>query len=302
MKQFFIVALPAVFFVWLGILFCGPVGASPSTEPTSMVNPLSMKLWPGDPPNFIPGAKPERDDGTGRIWNVSVPGILVYLPAGKTMDERRTAIIVCPGGGYTHLTHLVGADGAALAFVPKDIVVISLKYRLSPPSPDAVVERDALADVQRAIQLVRVHATEWGIDRHRIGVLGWSAGANVALNSAVHFGAGDLPAVDPVAGQSTRPDFVVLLSPWPHKRDASAYPVPPNAPPAFVGSAIDDKTAPTSFAQAIADAFEKAGAKVNLSLVQTGGHGAFSINAPGEGGKWVERFLPWLKQIGKYVD
>ena len=241
--------------LWLACFCCSPIGAASSTQPALAIDPLIMKLWPGEPPNLVAHAQAERDDGTGRIWNVSVPGMFVYLPAGSPSNKHRTAIIVCPGGGYTHLTRLVGADGAVAAFLPSDIVVISLKYRLSPPVADADIERDALADLQRAIQIVRVHASEWGVDQRRVGVLGWSAGANVALNAAVHFNAADSAVSDPTAKQSTRPDFVVLLSPWPHKREASAYPVPPDAPPAFICSALDDKTAPTSFAKAIADAF-----------------------------------------------
>jgi acetyl esterase/lipase len=258
-----------------------------------------MKLWPGsEPPNLVRHAQPERDDSTGRIWNVSVPGMLVYLPPGRNWWGHRTAIIACPAGGYTHLTRLLGADGAVAAFLPKDIVVISLKYRLSPPSAD--VEADALSDVQRAIQLVRQQAGEWGVDPGRVGVLGWSAGANVGLNAAVHFNAGQSAATDPVARQSTRPDFVVLLSPWPHKHDASEYPIPTDAPPAFIGSALDDKTAPSAFAKSIAEAYQKSGARADLWLVETGGHGAFTINAPGEGGKWIDRFIPWLQRRGAY--
>ena len=209
---------------------------------------------------------------------------------------RRIAIIACPGGGYTHLTRLAGADGAVKTFLPRDVVIVALKYRTTPPSEH--VDADALADGQRAVRLVRAHAQEWGIDPEKIGMLGWSAGANLALNVATHFDSGIAGSSDNIDRQSCRPDFVVLLSPWPNKHPIGDFPVGEHAPPAFIGSAKDDKTAPSSFAQGIADAYKKAGAKAHLDIVESGGHGAFTINAPGEGGKWVGRFWPWLAEIG----
>ena len=278
------------------------LAAVPATAPVAPPPPpsVTMNLWPGDPPNLVEGAKPERDDPTGRIWNVSVPSMLVYLPARDQQFGHRTAIIACPGGGYSHLTRLVGADGAVNTFLPHGIVVIALKYRLSPPS--AHVEADALADAKRAVRLVRAHAAEWGIDPHRVGLLGWSAGANLGLNLATRFDNGDPKSADPVERESSRPDFVALLSPWPHKHKAADYPVPKGAPPAFIGSALDDHTAPVNFARAVAANFEKAGATVHLSVVDHGGHGAYTIGAADDGGTWPARFLPWLEKLGLFEE
>lgn len=251
-----------------------------------------LPLWPGSPTGVVEGATPGADDGTGRWWKIGVPGVLVYLPEGPAPAGGRPALIACPGGGYTHLTRLVGADGAVEALLPKGFVVVSLKYRTAPPSAD--VETDALADGERAVRLVRGHAAEWGVDPRRVGMVGWSAGANLVLNVACHFDAGLPVSADPVERESSRPDFVLMLSPWPAKRTIAAYPISRDAPPAFVGSAEDDKTAPADFARDIAAAYERAGAPCRIWVVASGGHGAFTINAPGEGGAWIERFLPWL--------
>ena len=224
--------------------------------------------------------------------NVGIPGVLVYLPSTPAPATGRMALIACPGGGYKHLTRLVGADYAVDAFAPRNVAVISLKYRTRPPSLN--VEADALADGERAVRLVRHHAREWGIDPQKIGVVGWSAGANLALNLACHFDAGLPVHTDPVERLSSRPDFVVLLSPWPSGRTLADYPVPAGAPPAFIASAEDDKTAPTDFARGIAQNYASASAPHHLWVVPTGGHGAFTINAPGEGGQWIARLLPWL--------
>lgn len=256
---------------------------------------VEFNLWANNPPGMVAGATPGADDGTGRYRNVGIPGLLVYLPATPPPANGRLALIVCPGGGYTHLTRLVGGDGSVDAFAPKGVAVIVLKYRTQPPS--ASVDADALADGRRAVEFVRNHAKEWGIDPHRIGMLGWSAGANLALNLASHFDGGDAAAADPVERESSRPDFVVLLSPWPSRHTVADYPIAKDAPPAFIASAKDDKTAPVTFAEAVGASYTKAGAKASLWIVDTGGHGAFTIGAPGDGGKWIARFWAWLPGI-----
>ncbi|MEY4488991.1 MAG: hypothetical protein RIQ79_1499 [Verrucomicrobiota bacterium] len=258
--------------------------------------PRNLPLWPAEPPGMAAGATAGADDGTGRYWNVGIPSLLLYLPEAPAAEGGRMALIACCGGGYTHLTRLEGADGAVAAFLPRNVAIISLKYRTAPPSPDIAV--DALADGKRAIRLLRHHAREWGIDPTRIGLVGWSAGANLALNVASHFDAGATDAADPVERQSSRPDFVVLLSPWPAKHNAADYPIRPDAPPAFIASAEDDKTAPVEFARAIGQAYQDARAPHQLWVLPSGGHGAFTIDAPGEGGKWIDRVLPWLAELG----
>lgn len=273
--------------VFLGTALCS---ANPFPEARE------VPLWPANPPGAVAGATPGADDGTGRYRNVGIPGILLYQPDTPAPASGRPAVIACPGGGYTHLTRLVGADGAVAALLPEGMVVVSLKYRTTPPSTD--VEVDALADGKRAVRLVRQHALEWGIDPHRIGMVGWSAGANLVLNVACHADAGLSISTDPVERQSSRPDFVIMLSPWPAKRSSADYPISTSAPPAFIASAEDDKTAPAGFARAIGDAYRDAGVPVHLWVVPTGGHGAFTINAPGEGGAWIARFLPWLASLG----
>ena len=257
--------------------------------------PIEISLWKDAPPDTVSGAGPGADDGTGRFRNVGIPSMYVYLP--KLPGQRRTAIIACPGGSYTHLTRLLGADGAVNIFAPKNIVVISLKYRLQPPLAASDVEAAAVADGQQAVRLVRAHAKEWGIDPAKIGVLGWSAGANLALNLAVRFDQGALGGPDPIERFSSRPDFVVLMSPWPHGKTLADYPVPKNAPPAFIGTAKDDTTAPPAFAEGIADAYHKLGLQAQLMVVDTGGHGAYTFGGPGPGGQWVTKLWPWLESI-----
>ncbi len=267
------------------------------------IKPLCFNLWDGAAPGQVIGAKPEVDNNT-RIYGVSIPGAIVYLPPKeKLAASGGTCVIACMGGSYDHLTRLAGADNTVEIFAPRGIAVVSLKYRLKPASTD--VEKDAVADGKRVIRLVRAHAKEWGIDPNKVGLLGWSAGGNLILSLSTHLekdGAGDSEAKDPVERESCRPDFVTLLSPWPNSKKIDAYPASKDGkgmPPAFIGCAQDDTTAPFVFAQAIQADWEKAGDQVEFMGVPTGGHGAFEL-LTGTAKNWPEQWFPWMDKIGMW--
>jgi len=269
--------------------------------PGGSVKPICLNLWDGPAPGQVAGAPPETNDGE-RVRSVSIPGVLVYLPAKeKLAASGGTCVIECMGGSYDHLTRLVGADNTVPILLPKGVAVVSLKYRLKPVSKD--VEADAVADGKRAIRFVRAHAKEWGIDPAKVGLLGWSAGGNLILSLSTHLdkdGAGDPAATDVVERASCRPDFVTLLSPWPNGKQIAAYPPTKEGqgmPPAFIGSAQDDRTAPFAFAQAIKTGWEAVGGKVEFVAVPTGGHGAFEP-LTGTAKDWADKWLPWLEKNG----
>jgi acetyl esterase/lipase len=272
------------------------------------IRPLCFNLWDGPAPGQEMDAAPEIDDGTGRIRNVTIPGVLVYLPPKEKLTASGgTCVIACMGGAYDHLTRLVGADNTVSVMVHRGIAVVSLKYRLKPASKDP--EADAVADGQRAIRFVRAHAAEWSINPQHVGMIGWSAGANLILSLATHMekdGVGDPQAKDPVERESCRPDFVTLLSPWPNGRQIEAYP-PIKAeagkndgmPPAFIGSAQDDRTAPFAFAKTIQSGWEGVGGKVEFYEIATGGHGAFEL-LTGTAKDWMNRWLSWMEKNGMW--
>jgi endo-1,4-beta-xylanase len=294
-----------------------PAATSPSKIPAGWaagldkevdtIKPILINLWdtPGGlPPGATPSATPERDDGTGRIQNVSIPGLIVYLPpADKRPATGCTAIVECMGGAFNHLTRLVGADDTVPILVPKGIAVISLKYRLTPATKN--VAEDSLADGQRALRLVRAHAKEWGIDPTKVGMLGWSAGSTLILNQSIHHDLGKKDAEDPVERESSLPNFVAMLSPWPNSKPITAYPVPPKpdtVPIAFIASAQDDKTAPFTFAKSIEQNWKDANTHVEFLETPTGGHASFEISSKDEGSKWPEKFLPWLEKEAMWKD
>ena len=137
---------------------------------------------------------------------VDIPTLTPFLP----LKEKATgaAIIVCPGGGYSHLADHEGGP-VAQWLNSIGITAFVLKYRLGPryhhPAP--------LQDAARAIRLVRARAAEWKINPERIGILGFSAGGHVASTLATHFDSGKPDANDPIERASSRPSLAILIYP-----------------------------------------------------------------------------------------
>jgi acetyl esterase/lipase len=261
-------------------------------EPPSPLKPdLTLRLWPGDAPGLVQPAAPETTDETLRVKNVSVPELRVYLP--KDAKESRPAILICPGGGFGHLSMGVHIQNNVDLFNKEGVVVIGLKYRTKYGKNDPA--KDSLADCIQAMRLIRSHAAEWGIDPKRVGIQGYSAGGTVCINLLGNHDAGDPSSTDPVAKQSSRPDFMALMCPWPNHKTAADFPIKPNSPPVFIASAKDDNTAPTAFAMEIAKAIKQQTGKVTMFVVPTGGHGAFQLGvAKGPGITWPQYFLPLI--------
>lgn len=258
-------------------------------EPTAII-----PLWPQGVPNLVAGGKAETFLNE-RYGNVSVPQLHVYLPPPDKASG--TALIVCAGGGYGHLAMCLHVENVVQLLNDRGIAVIGLKYRTRYSDRNDVVA-DALADGQRAVRIVRSRAAEWGVSGDRIGVQGYSAGGNLCLNLAGRFDAGDPQAADPVQRFSCRPDFCVLMCPWPNKQPLDAFPLREDSPPTFLASARDDKTAPFSFAQGIDDKLKGLGVKTQLFAVDSGGHSAFHYGmVDGLGGQWPEALLGWLDEI-----
>ncbi|HLZ89594.1 MAG TPA: alpha/beta hydrolase, partial [Puia sp.] len=173
-----------------------------------------MPLYGTDPiPNSRPVANAETIDSSGHpvrysYSKVSHPALTVWLPpAGK---RTGTAVIVCPGGGYVHLAMTHEGTEVAAWLNSLGITAFVLKYRL--PSDETMVDKTIgpLQDAQRAIQLVRQRAAEWGVDPGKIGILGFSAGGHLASTAGTHFAK---PVIANPGGVSLRPDFMVLLYP-----------------------------------------------------------------------------------------
>ncbi len=183
--------------------------------------------------------KVDRGSGKCNVTNVHHPSITPYLPSADVATG--TALIIAPGGGHRMLC--LGHEGDSLAewFAEQGIAAFVLRYRLAREQDSTyTVDDHAMADTRRAIRTVRANAIEWKIDPQRIGILGFSAGGELAALSAMEFDSGNSDAADPIDRESCRPDFQVLIYPGGSDR----FTVKPGMPPAFI--ALGAKTARTS--------------------------------------------------------
>lgn len=275
-----------------------PVGSLPGERA-----PSPLPLWPdGAVPQAVAPASGGTVDRAGRITAVSVPALGVYLPP----EEKRTglALIVCPGGGYRSLDWITHVTHAAAALNPKGIAVIGLRYRTCPPIglPRENVQSVTLLDAQRAVRLVRSRAAGWGIDPHRIGVVGYSAGANLTMNLACHFDPGSPSATDLVERVSCRPDFVAGIATWHWREKESPFTFRQDAPPTFLVHATNDGItggAPIELPKAIQRQLEALGVPVQLKLFEEGAHGVGNlipqrVKSGFPGASWPDLLVAWL--------
>ena len=148
------------------------------------------------------------------IVNIHNPSIELHrVPAGLNTGA---VVIVVAGGGHNTLN--VGSEGSDFVpfFYNYGINTVILRNRLRRDGYD--VQKDAVVDLLQAIKVVRAYADDWGIDPHRIGAMGFSAGAELVSHAAVHyrgFGRGPDRGADPLAAISARPDFAGLIYPGP---------------------------------------------------------------------------------------
>jgi beta-galactosidase len=271
--------------VFLALVLCAVAVGSPSQ---------TVLLWPNGVPGSDGNQAPEtlRINSLGEkiVSNVHNPSISAFLPVGDTIPHP--AVIVLPGGGHTELWMDHEGYNVAGYLAGHGVAAFVLKYRLArAPGSHYSLERDSLADVQRAIRLVRSRSTEWHLDPDRVGVMGFSAGGELAALAATRYGEAGAGAADPVGRQSSRPDFQVLVYPaMPQEMRISAQ-----TPPAFLLAGADDRPAISQGLASLYVELRKAGVPAELHIYAGAGHG-FGLRASNTGAvaEWPRRFLDWL--------
>ncbi len=262
---------------------------------TLAAEPTALPLWPnGAPGSEARKNEPEKDDGKGNITNIHNPSITPYLP--EASKSTGVAVIICPGGGHQKLC--TGHEGYALAewFQQRGIAAFVLKYRLSREEGSTyTLEGDAMNDTRRAIRTIRSRAAEWNIKPDRIGILGFSAGGEVAAYSAMKSDAGDASSADPVEKASSRPDFQALIYPG----KSATMTAEKGMPPVFIACGYGDRP---DIAEGMASLYLKykaAGVKAELHIYSEAGHGfGYRPGKTGAAAKWPERFTEWLTDSG----
>ena len=253
-----------------------------------------VPIWPGKPPGRHGGGLAETvtsEDAypvAGRPWlyigHVSEPTITVYHPGSPNVGA---AVLVFPGGGYQGLA--IDLEGTEVCdwLITRGVTCAVLKYRV--PAPVGVTpywraypaSSMALQDAQRALRLMRHQAKDWGVDPHKIGVLGFSAGGHLVTLTSVHFNEHIYPRQDAADDESARPDFAVALYPghlalWPPtlrlNPDIATH-ISAGMPPTFLVMNEDDNVDNVDDALSYYIGLRRAGASVEMHLYAQGKHG-----------------------------
>jgi acetyl esterase/lipase len=273
------------------------IAAAARAQTTHPVPLATVDVWPAGKMPGDAASKPEHEmpamhDGYHRITDISRPTLTVF-PAPKT-DAPAPAMIVCPGGGYTYVVFDKEGTEIAAWLNANGITAAVLKYRV-PHNRDG-----ALQDVQRALSLARAHAAEWNIDPKRLGVIGFSAGGNLAAKASTRFDERTYPPIDAVDQQSCRPDFAVLVYPA-YLDDKNGHiardlNLKANIPPTLIVHSEDDKTyVPGS--KLYHAALDEAKVPNEFLLYPTGGHG-YALHCTKDARAWPEAALAWLHKVG----
>ena len=251
-----------------------------------------IKLWPKDATSQgtqgMGMPKPDRGDGHIRLTNITTPSLRYFPAPGK--KKPVPAVILCPGGGYSHLV-TTKMTPIAEWLNGHGISAFILIYR----APKK--RKDAFQDIQRAVRIVRSRASEWNVDPRRIGVMGSSAGGHLAARVSTGFDIQTYQTVDKHDGVSCKPDFTVLLYPaYMNKGEvlSKEFTVSNEISPTLIVSAKDDKGFfPGS--QIYAKALKEAGASIRVHFFEKGGHG-FSLR-PKEHplSTWPDLCLQWFR-------
>ena len=245
-----------------------------------------------------PGFESRRDEPEQhQDWwykNIHNPSLTVFLPPrGKA---NGTAVIVAAGGGHRELVFDPEGVEPAQYLAALGITAFALKYRLFREPGSKYTLQHTTEDISRAMRTVRARAAEWQLDPQRIGVMGWSAGGEVAALVAYAPGAGDPGAKDPIGRASARPDFQILIYPGPLGIPAQ---VPRDAPPLFLlGAADDEWVADVLFD--LTRKYHAAGAPIETHIYAQGKH-AFNMGQRSEFvsiRNWPARLSEWLQDRG----
>jgi acetyl esterase/lipase len=282
-----------IFLLLAAGLFLPPITAHAAGPPAEIL------LWP----NGAPGSEGKTNAESVRIYqptgdhvvtSVNKPSITPYLPSRRRATGA--GVIVIPGGGHIELWMDHEGHNVARWLSDHGIAAFVLKYRLAKATNSTyTVDRDELADIQRAIRLVRSRAADWGVDPNRLGVMGFSAGGEVAFLSAMHFDDGAPGSADAVDRQGCKPDFQALIYPGNSKR----IEVTSNSPPAFLLCGSQDRPDISEGLTAVYLKFKQAKVPVELHIYSGVGHG-FGMRATNSGpiSKWPDRFYDWLAASG----
>ena len=263
---------------------------------TAQENKQVVYLYPNGAPGFeIRKNEPEQ----AKDWwvkNIHNPSLTVYLPAKEKANGA--AVIICPGGGHRELVFTAEGEDAAEYFNSIGVAAFVLKYRLFREENSPYKQEHTLQDGRRAMRLLRQQAAKWNLDTNRIGLMGFSAGGELAGWVAFNFPKEELIKIDSIDKVKCKADFLVLVYPGPL---AVPDTIQPDAPPLFMIAANDDECCSEPVVKLL-QLYRQANIKTEVHLYAQGKH-AFnmgkrsslkSINT------WPQRMADWLLDNGYF--
>ncbi|MDF2434676.1 MAG: hypothetical protein JWP44_4307 [Mucilaginibacter sp.] len=259
--------------------------------------PKEILLWPNGAPGSAGRNLKENVrmvDGEHIVSDINSPAIIPYIPTTNIVTH--VAVIIVPGGGHKELWMDHEGYSPAHWFREHGIAAFILKYRLALGKNSAyTIDRDELADMQRAIRLVRSRAKEWNIDPSKVGVIGFSAGGELAGLAGMHFTKVNPEVKDPVDQQSDRPDFQGVIYPGNNER----LEVSKDSPPVFIAGGYKDAPAISEGIATLYLKYKKAAIPAELHIYAAAPHG-FGIRKTNTGAvtAWPEEFRLWLLDLG----
>ncbi len=283
--------------------------------------PDTLRIWPEEIPGRVKTESYSTEQlllsGWTRVVHISDPSLIVY-PADPAF-RNGTAVVICPGGGYEGVA--IGHEGEEIArwFNRLGITALVLKYRL--PHNNIMKDKTIgpLMDAQEALRIVRRNAVVWGVDQHKIGIMGFSAGGHLAATLSTQAQKVFYSSKDQI---SARPDFSILIYPVISMRipithrgsrnnllglnpsDALIHQfsaeeqVTPDTPPAFLVHSFDDNTVPVHNSLLYFSALQHLGIPSELHIYHGGGHGYGLGRTPHSESFWADACEKWLKTRG----
>ena len=261
-----------------------------------------IDIWEGTTMPNTRGIEVVDSIANQRVYKVGRPAI--YRVAPTPEKNRGIAVVICPGGGYQRYAWEVAGWDIARWLAEEGITGFILTARL-PNSPDAVDPSIiSTQDLQRALQVIRSRAKEWGIDPEKVGIMGASAGGNLAAQAATQF-----------TSEEDRPDFQVLFYPfimmskW-HAQSLlmgdtsdeavdrywASKQVKENTPPAFLLCSADDRTVRVQNSIEYFQALHAKGIQATLHIYPSGGHGWGYEEWMPYKREWTAELERWLEQ------
>jgi len=255
---------------------------------------LVIPLWKGGAPGFESRKNIPEQAKDWWVKNINDPTLTVFLPPASIATGA--GVIVCPGGG--HRTLVFNAEGIEAAkFLNKiGIAAFVLKYRLFREENSPYNVENAKQDIFRAIRLVKKLGNQFKIDTSNIGVMGFSAGGELAGWLGYHFNEGHYASHDSIDKLSARVAFQVLVYPGPLVVPNS---VSADAPPTFLIAANED-TCCSPPVVSLMEMHRKAHVPVELHLYANGNH-AFNMGNRSQYVSlktWSQRLADWLSDSG----